>query len=205
MVPAIVMAWYPGQAGGTALGQLLFGTANFSGKLPMTWPAAVADLGTFSTPPTTVMPYYHGYRAFDTQNKQPLYPFGHGLSYTTFSYANLQVPCTTVTTKGVVNVMVDVTNTGSRAGDETVLLFVSWPSSTVGTRKAAGYKELKGFKRQTFAPGETKRVQIPLRVSDLDYYDTSSGSWKIESGRVNVMVGRSSRDPMMLMDSFTVQ
>jgi beta-glucosidase len=91
------------------------------------------------------------------------------------------------------------------AGDETVFLFVSWPSSTVTTRKAAGYKELKGFARVTVMPGQTLRVPLPLRVSDLDYWDTASSSWKIESGTVQVMVGSSSRDPMMLMDTFTVQ
>jgi beta-glucosidase len=203
-VPALIMAWYPGQSGGAALGSLLFGKANFSGKLPITWPVALADEPPFSgSGNTTQMSYYLGYRWFDNQKKTPLYAFGHGLSYSTFQYSNLQVPCSTVTKGGVVNVTVDVKNTGTVDGDETVFLFVSWPGSTVATR-AAGYKELKGFQRATIPAGMTARVPIPIRVSDLNYWDTASNSWKIDSGAVQVMVGTSS-DQLTLMDSFTVQ
>jgi beta-glucosidase len=203
-VPALVMAWYPGQSGGAALGSLLFGKANFSGKLPVTWPVALADEPPFSGPGnTTAMSYYLGYRWFDKQKTAPLYAFGHGLSYSTFEYSNLQVPCSTVTKGGVVNVTVDVKNTGTVDGDETVFLFVSWPSSAVATR-ASGYKELKGFQRATIPAGMTARVPIPIRVSDLNYWDTTSNAWKVESGPVQVMVGTSS-DKLTLMDTFTVQ
>jgi beta-glucosidase len=202
--PALVMAWYPGQSGGAALGSLLFGKTNFSGKLPITWPVAQADEPQFSgANNTTLMGYYLGYRWFDHQNKAPLYAFGHGLSYSTFEYSNLQVPCSTVTKGGVVNVTVDVKNTGTVDGDETVFLFVSWPSSTVATR-AGTYKELKGFQRATIPAGMTARVPIPIRVSDLNYWNTTSNSWQIESGPVQVMVGTSS-DKLTLMDTFTVQ
>jgi beta-glucosidase len=203
-VPALVMAWYPGQSGGQALGELLFGKANFSGKLPVSWPASAADLPPFvGANQVTDMGYYLGYRWFDKQKKAPLYPFGHGLSYTKFDYGNLQVPCSTVTPGGVVSVTVDVTNSGAVAGDEAVLLFTSWPSSTVPTR-ADGYKELKGFQRATVPAGQTARVTIPIRVSDLSYYDTATKSWKIESGPVQVLVGPSA-DKLTLMDTFTVQ
>jgi beta-glucosidase len=203
-VPALVMAWYPGQSGGAALGSLLFGKANFSGKLPVTWPNALADEPPFSgSGNTTQMSYYLGYRWFDNQKKTPLYPFGHGLSYSTFEYSNLQVPCTTVTKGGVVNVTVDVKNSGMTDGDETVFLFVSWPSSTVPTR-AAGYKELKGFTRATIPAGMAARIPIPIRISDLNYWDTASNSWKVETGPVQVMVGPSA-DKLTLMDTFTVQ
>jgi len=202
--PAIVMAWYPGQAGGAALGQLLFGKANFSGKLAITWPNALADEPPFSgSGNTTQMSYYLGYRWFDNQKKTPAYAFGHGLSYSTFDYSNLQVPCTTVTKGGVVNVTVDVKNSGTMDGAETVFAFVSWPSSTVPTR-ANGYKELKGFTRAPIPAGMAARVTIPIRVSDLSYWDTASGSWKVESGPVQVMVGPSA-DKLTLMDTFTVQ
>jgi beta-glucosidase len=210
-VPAVVMAWYPGQSGGQALGQLLFGQANFSGKLPMTWPAAMADLPRFSgtdanpTGLTTNMSYYLGYRWFDTQNKTPRWPFGWGLSYTTFEYSNIQVPCTTVTKKGVVNVTVDVKNTGTVGGEETVMLFVSWPSSTVAKRQAANYKELKGFRRVQLDAGTAKRITIPLRISDLDYWNTTSNSWQIETGVVKVTVGKNAKDPMAQTGMFTVQ
>jgi beta-glucosidase len=203
-VPALVMAWYPGQKGGTALGELLFGKSNFSGKLPVSWPNGLADLPTFNGGTTTLMGYYLGYRWFDNQKKTPLFPFGQGLSYTTFEYGNLQVPCTTVTKGGVVSVTVDVANKGMVDGDETALLFVSWPMSTVPTR-AGGYKELKGFQRTGAIPaGKTARVTIPIRISDLDYWDTASNSWKVESGPVQVMVGPSV-DKLTLMDTFTVQ
>ncbi len=202
--PAIVMAWYPGQSGGAALGSLLFGKANFSGKLPVSWPNSIADEPQFSgANNVTQMGYYIGYRWFDNQKKTPAYAFGHGLSYSTFTYSNLQVPCTTVTQGGVVNVTVDVQNSGTMDGDETVFAFVSWPSSTVSTR-AGGYKELKGFTRAHIPAGMTGRVTIPIRVSDLSYWDTTSSSWKIESGPVEVQVGPSA-DKLTLMDSFTVQ
>lgn len=203
-VPALVMAWYPGQSGGAALGSLLFGKANFSGKLPITWPASIADEPPFSgSGNTTTMSYYLGYRWFDNQKKTPLFPFGHGLAYSTFEYSNLQVPCSTVTKAGVVNVSVDVKNTGSVDGDETVFLFASWPSSTVTTR-ANGYKELKGFIRASVPAGKTARVTIPVRVSDLEYYDVANKKWAVESGPVQVMVGGNSTK-LTLMDTFSVQ
>jgi beta-glucosidase len=212
-VPALVMAWYPGQSGGTALGKLMFGKdtsgnpVTFSGKLPITWPAALADEPPFSgnggDSSTTIMSYYLGYRWFDTQNKTPLYAFGHGLSYATFSYSNLQVPCSTATSKSVVNVSVDVTNTGTIDGDEIVFLFVNYPGSKVPNR-VASYKELKGFQRATIKAGQTVRVTIPIRVSDLWYYDVTSASQKVDPGMVKVMVGGSS-DKLPLSDTFVVQ
>jgi beta-glucosidase len=203
-VPALVMGWYAGQSGGAALGPLLFGKANFSGKLPITWPNSLADEPQFSGADNkTSMSYYLGYRWFDNQKKTPLYAFGHGLSYSSFDYSNLQVPCSTVTAGGVVKVSVDVKNSGTVDGDETVFLFVSWPSSAVPTR-AAGYKELKGFQRASIPAGMAARVTIPIRLSDLNYYDTASKSWKVETGPVQVMVGPSA-DKLTLMDTFTVQ
>ena len=197
-VPAIVMAWYPGMKGGTALGQLLFGKSNFSGKLPISWPAALGDLPTFNGGATTQMDYYVGYRYYDNQKKAPLYSFGDGMSYTTFDYSNLVVPCSDVTKNGVVNVSVDVTNSGSVAGDEVVMLFVSYPSTT----KKRPVKELKGFARVSLDPGAKKTVTIPVRVADLKFYDTNA--WAVESGPVKVMVGPSSAN-LPLSDTFTVK
>ena len=191
-VPAVVMAWYPGQVGGKALGRLLFGDANFSGKLPFSWPASEADEPTFaSTSGTTPMDYYLGYRWFDNQGKTPLRSFGYGLSYTTFTYSNLQVPCSTVAKDGVVNVTVDVANNSSVAGDETVFLFVSYPGTTA--RRPA--KELKGYRRVSLAAkgtvGDAKRVTIPLRVKDLKYWNMTSSQWVVETGAVKVIVAPS--------------
>ena len=206
-VSAVVMAWYPGQSGGTALGQLLFGKANFSGKLPISWPKSLSDLPTFNEGTTTKMDYYLGYRYYDNAGKKPLYPFGYGLSYTTFEYGNLQVPCSTVTKGGIVNVSVDVTNTGKVDGDEIVMLFASYPEAT----KRRSAKELKGFARVSLAAGEKKTVTIPVRVSDLKYWDNDKGSstkdgsgWLIDSGQVKVMVGPRA-DDLPLSDTFTVE
>jgi beta-glucosidase len=198
-VSAVVMAWYPGMTGGTALGKLLFGKANFSGKLPISWPSQLSDLPTFNGGATTTMDYYVGYRYYDNKNITPKFAFGYGLSYTQFTYSNLVVPCGTASQSAVVNVSVDVTNSGTVAGDEVVFLFVSYP----GTTKKRPVKELKGFARVTIAAGAKQTVTIPVRVADLKYWDSTSSKWAIEASTVKVMVGPSSAN-LPLSDTFTV-
>ncbi len=198
MVPAVVMAWYPGMDGGYAIGQLLFGDVNFSGKLPMTWPKSWNDEPVFNAGVTTPHDYYVGYQYFDHNGITPLYPFGFGLSYTKFEYKNLQVPCSTVTPKGVVYVQTDVTNTGTVAGDEVAFLFVAYPA---GPRRPV--KELKGFQRVSLAPGETRRVTFPVRVADLRYWDEAKNDWQPTLGDIQIMVGPSAAD-LPLTDKFTV-
>jgi beta-glucosidase len=208
MVQAIVMSWYPGQAGGAAIGQLLFGankqTDNFSGKLPVTW--STTGWPTFNSGTATMMSYYLGYRWFDQMAPTaPTYAFGTGLSYTTFSYSNLQVPCSTVTQDSIVNVTVDIYNTGTVfSGQETAFLFVSYDAgATAGALRSV--KELKSFHRtSSLAPGAGARITFPVRVSDLVYYDATSKTMKTVTGKVNVMVGPSS-DKLTLTDSFIVQ
>jgi beta-glucosidase len=199
--PAVVMAWYPGMVGGTALGRILFGDVVPSGKLPITWDANLAHWPTFASDSgTTTMDYYLGYRYFEKNGtalspSSGSFPFGYGLSYTTFSYSNLQVPCATVAKDGVVNLTVDVTNTGTVAGSETILVFASYPGSAVGTR-AGSYKELKAYRRTgLIMPGQGARVPIPLRIKDLQYWDSASSSWKVETGMVKVIVAPSSAAP----------
>jgi beta-glucosidase len=207
-VPAVVMAWYPGQQGGTALGKLLFGDANNWGKLPLSWAASESDLPEFANVTgTTGMDYSIGYRWYDQNPTKKLLRtdatarpmgFGYGLSYSTFSYSNLQVPCSTSVKDGVVNVTVDVTNTSERAGDEIVFLFVSYGHTTSPRRPL---KELKAYKRVSLAgrnpadpdamDGHAKRVTLPLRVKDLKYWDTAMNKWAIESGDVRVIVAPS--------------
>jgi beta-glucosidase len=197
-VPAIVMAWYPGMEGGTALGRLLFGDVNFTGKLPVTWDTNVNDWPEFADPSgKTSMGYWVGYRYFDHQGTalNPAtgsFPFGYGLSYTTFSYQNLQVPCTTVPSNGEVDVTVDVYNQGPIAGSETVFLFVQYPDTSVSNRAGTTYKELKGFYRVSLAPmgmtGAAKRITIPLRVNDLKYWNTAQSAWAFEPGTIKVVV-----------------
>jgi beta-glucosidase len=197
-VQAVVMAWYPGMVGGTALGRLLFGDANFSGKLPVTWDTKASDWPTFSNSDgTAVMDYWVGYQHFDHAGitlspAQGSFPFGYGLSYTTFSYENLQVPCTTVKPDGVVPVQVEVHNQSPVAGTETVFLFVQYPDTTVTNRSGATYKELKGFYRVSLEGkgkvGDAKRITIPLRVKDLKYWNTTQQGWAIEPKTVKVVV-----------------
>ncbi len=199
-VPAVVMAWYPGMVGGTPLGSMLFGDASFSGKLPLTWPNQWSDEPAFNSGTTTNFDYYVGYHYFDQNGITPLYAFGAGLSYTTFQYENLEVPCSSVTDGGVVQVKAEVTNTGTMAADETTFLFTSWQNTTI--RHPA--KELKGFIRETVQPGQTVQVTIPLRISDLVYFDATSNTWKPESGTVKIMVGGSSAS-LPLTDTLTIQ
>jgi beta-glucosidase len=206
MVPAVVMAWYPGQAGGTALGKLLFGDVNFGGKLPITWPKSEADEPPFNqggNGGSTTMDYYLGYRYFDKNGIKPLFPFGWGMSYTQFQYAFLGVPCSSVTKNGVVDVQVAVTNTGTVAGNEVAFLFVSYPD----TKARRSVKELKGFHRtQLILPGQTHLFTIPLRIQDLKYWNSNASppAWTVESGRVEIMVGGSS-DNLPLTDMLTVE
>jgi len=200
-VPALVMAWYPGQRGGEALGDLLFGEVggvsyNFGGKLPFTWGTHDQYGDPFDGPGgATPFDYYIGYRYFDHNGLTPVFPFGAGLSYTTFEISNLQLGCTTMSQGSVLPVVVNVKNTGTVAGDEIVMVFVSFPNTAVGRRQ--GQKELKGFARVSLAAGQAKQVTIPVRLSDLDYFQADSptaqtGHWVVESGPVKIMVGDSS-------------
>jgi beta-glucosidase len=205
-VPAVVMAWYPGQKGGQALADLLFGTKNFSGKLPVTWPAQYSD-----EPPlaganqTTTMGYYVGYKYFDNQNIKPLFPFGFGLSYTNFAYSNLSVPCTAVNKDSVVNVQVTVKNTGTVPGDEVSMLFVSYSNANPpGAQHARPAKELKGFQRTTLMPGDMKVVTIPLRIQDLKYWNATTHSWQWDNGPVTIQVGGSLGNLPLMDSSITI-
>ena len=198
-VPAVVMAWYPGQRGGEALGDLLWGEVggasyNFGGKLPFTW-GHEQDYGDpfDGANGQTTFDYYVGYRYFDHNGITPVFPFGAGLSYTTFALSNLQLGCSSMSQGAVLPVVVNVTNAGAVAGDETVMVFVSFPNTTA--RRSP--KELKGFARVSLAAGEAKQVTIPVRLSDLDYFQADSptartGHWVVESGPVQIMVGDSS-------------
>jgi beta-glucosidase len=197
MVPAVVMAWYPGQVGGLAMGDLLWGNANFSGKLPFTWPKSIND---YNFPfhgggpgGATNFDYWIGYRYFDHFGVTPLYPFGYGLSYTQFEYRQLQLGCSEMGKGAVMPVVVNVANVGTMAGDEIVQVFVSFPD----TKARRAPKELKGFARVHLEAGQEKQVTIKVRLSDLDYFQMDSptgntGKWVVETGNVNVMVGGSS-------------
>ncbi len=181
-IPAIVQAWYPGQAGGEALADVLFGDYNPGGRLPVTFYHSVDDLPPFEE-------YQMEGRTYRYFHGQPLFPFGHGLSYTTFELEKLHLDCSEVQVGGQVNVSIDVTNTGSRAGDTVVQLYVNHPDATV----PRPIKELKGFRRISLKPGERKTVTFGLHTHQLGYYDQAL-RYAVHPGLVEVLVGHSSQD-----------
>jgi beta-glucosidase len=182
-VPAIVEAWYPGQAAGTAIADVLFGDYNPGGRLPVTYYKSVNDLPAFDD-------YRMAGRTYRFFEGTLLYPFGHGLSYTTFAYKNLHLSADHIATDGQITVSVDVTNTGKRAGDEVVQLYVQHKGSKVARPK----KDLRGYKRITLAPGETRTVMLPLTAASLAYWNPDTHGWMVESERVLLQVGSSSAD-----------
>ncbi len=189
-VQAVVMAWYPGMVGGAAMGRLLFGDTNFSGRLPVTWPKDIGQFPTFNEGPTTNMDYYIGYRRFDVTGETPLFAFGHGLSYTTFDYTRVEAPCQVYPKDGVIQLEVDITNSGAVAGDEVIQVYASYPETRAERRSV---KELKAFYRVSLEAEEAKTVTIPIRVNDLKFWaGGSKGFWLVESGPVLLQVGPSS-------------
>jgi beta-glucosidase len=183
-VPAILTAFYDGQRQGTAITDVLFGDFNPGGKLTTTWYTGDATL-----PPIGDYDLRKG-RTYLYYKDRPLYPFGFGLSYTTFEYSNLTVSPAAIASSGSTTVTVDVTNTGSRAGDEVAQMYVRDVAASV-TRPT---QELRGFQRVHLQPGETSTVRFPLRGKDLAFWDTDSHGWKVEDGAFEIGVGASSAD-----------
>ena len=195
-VPAILQNWYPGQEGGTALAEILFGDVNPSGKLPVTFERTLADGAAHDsyTPDAHKRIRYTegifvGYRHFDQAKKKPLFPFGHGLSYTRFKYGGLSVSPPAMTGDGPVTVAFDVTNTGARAGAEVAQVYVGERRPPVPRPP----KELKGFAKVELRPGESKRIQIALDRRAFAFYDVAANAWRAQPGVFDVLVGSSSR------------
>ncbi len=194
-VPAVLEAWYPGMEGGNAIAAALFGDINPSGKLPETFPVKLADSPAHANGDYPgkdgVLKYddgiYVGYRYFDTKHVKPQFPFGYGLSYTTFKYSNIKVEWPTPVTPVV---SVDVTNTGQRAGSEVVELYVHQQHLTVDRPE----KELKGYQKVNLDPGHTQNVQIPLDEASFSYFDPNIKAWRFDKGMFDLLVGSSSRD-----------
>jgi beta-glucosidase len=194
-VPALLQAWYAGQEGGTAIAEILFGAVNPSGRLPATferrWQDNPAYASYYPKPGTLEVEYqegiFVGYRGFEKNGIEPLFPFGFGLSYTSFEYGKLEVSPDT-TSDGNVEVSFDLTNTGDRAGAEVAQVYVADGHSAV----ARPPKELKGFAKIELEPGETQRVTIALDRRSFAYYDLEAGQWAVAPGDFDVLVGRSS-------------
>lgn len=201
-VPAVLEALYPGQEGGTALAEILFGDVNPSGRLPMTFPKRFEDSPVYGTYPgeKQVAEYkegiFVGYRHFDEQDVEPLFPFGFGLSYTTFEYSDLEITPTKIGQDDTVTVQARIKNTGDVAGDEVVQLYVHDVEASVKREK----KSLKGFERVSLDPGESETVRFTLDKSHLAFYDVVNKRWVAEPGRFRVLIGGSSRDMRLESD-----
>jgi beta-glucosidase len=182
-VPVIFECWYLGQETGTAIADVLFGAVNPGGKLPITLPRSAGHLPAF---------YNHkpsARRGYLFESTEPLYPFGYGLSYTTFSFAKPRLEKSIISRSGRTKLMVDVTNTGKRPGDEVVQMYIRDCYSSV-TRPV---KELKGFERISLAPGETKTVFFEITPEALAFWDINMKR-TVEPGEFEIMVGNSSAD-----------
>ncbi len=199
-VRALVMAWYPGQEGGNAIADVLFGVVNPSGKLPVVFARSAEQLPPFDNHTLRVTyGYYHGYRLLDRNEVEPRFPFGFGLSYTRYRYANLRLSPAALSRTGSVQVQADVTNTGQRAGDEVVQLYVGTSGSSVDRP----VKDLRGFRKVHLQAGQTKTVTLDLAASDLAFYDVAAKGWEVEPIRYTVYVGSSERD-LPLSGSFVI-
>ncbi|HUK90780.1 MAG TPA: glycoside hydrolase family 3 C-terminal domain-containing protein, partial [Blastocatellia bacterium] len=205
-VPALIEAWYPGQEGGAALADVLTGAVNPSGRLPITFDRRWEDnpshdsyypLDAASNRVVYSEGVFVGYRGYDASGKTPAFPFGYGLSYTSFSYSKLSIGG--VGSDGNFTVSFDVTNTGNRQGSDVAQVYVGEPHPAVIRPE----KELKGFEKVNLRPGETKRVSITLGQRALSYYDVTSKDWRVDPGEFDVMIGRSAGE-IVLMGKLTV-
>ena len=200
-VSAVLEAWFPGQQGGPAIANLLFGAVNPSGKLPITFPASVDQLPNpvIATPPDGVTPFpvdYSagfnvGYKWYDSQGFTPLFPFGFGLSYTTFSFSNAAVVNNMAATSNPnFQVTFNLTNTGAMAGAEVAQVYLAFPAST-----GEPPKRLVGWQRVLLQPGATQQLTIEVDANDssypLSYWDVNSNGWLIASGVYTVYLGNS--------------
>jgi beta-glucosidase len=200
--PAILEAWFPGVQAGPAVADVVFGKVNPGGKLPVSFPYRVGQVPIYYNHELTGRPCNKTVK-WNSQHRDipscsPLFEFGYGLSYTSFEISNLQLSSATVTRKGSVDATVEVTNTGSRTGDEVVQLYIHDPVATI----SQPIRRLRGFERVTLNPGETRTVTFTLDKSDFGFYD-NRGKFVVEPGQIDVYAGSSSSADMM--QAFTVQ
>jgi beta-glucosidase len=195
-VAAAIEAWFPGQECGNAIADILFGNTAPSGKLPQTFPMRLEDNPAYINFPGENGKVYYGeglfvgYRYYDKKKIAPLFPFGFGLSYTTYSYENMHLSASEIDPEDTLQISLDVSNTGERAGKEVVQLYVRDVEASLQRPD----KELKSFTKIQLDPGETKRVTLTLGHDALAYFDDLRKEWVAEAGEFEVMVGSSSRD-----------
>jgi beta-glucosidase len=199
-VPAVLQAWYPGQECGHAIADVLFGAAEPGGRLPQSWPKQLADVVTsqgdaLRYPGQDGRVVYDegvfiGYRHYERSGTEVMFPFGHGLGYTRFEHSALRLGQTELAPGGTLTVQVDVTNTGQRAGQEVVQLYVADRAASV----ARPPQELKGFAKLTLQPGQTGTARFTLDMRALAWFDATRNAWVAEAGEFDVRVGASSQD-----------
>ena len=183
-LPAIVMAWYPGQRGGNAVADVLFGATNPGGRLPVTFYKATEKLPDFED-------YSMKNRTYRYFTGQPLYPFGHGLSYTKFAYTALKLDKSSVSADGGVQATVTVKNIGRRAGDEVVQMYLQ----PLDPKRVRALRELRGFERVTLNPGQSRQISFTVKPDrDLTIYDEAKKAYAVDAGRFEVQIGASSVD-----------
>jgi beta-glucosidase len=198
-VAALLHNWYPGQEGGTALAEVVFGDVNPSGRLPISWERSLKDNPSYPyyypTPGTLTVPYkdevFVGYRGYEHNGVKPLFPFGYGLSYTSFKYSGLEIH--PGSSAGAYEVSFDVANTGSRAGADVAQVYVSEDHPQVPRPP----QELKGFARVMLDPGQTQHVTVPLDARSFTWYDEKAAAWHADPGSFTIHVSRSSADPQL--------
>lgn len=192
-VNGVMQAWFPGVEGGNAIADILLGNINPSGKLPITFPHKWQDCSSFNSykkiDSTTIYDdgIFVGYRHFDKNNIEPLFPFGFGLSYTTFHFQNLQVE---IKPDGNFEASFDIINSGNMLGSEVSQLYISKENSKI----IRAPKELKGFIKCELKPGEKSRAVINFKRNDFAFYDEAAHGWKVEEGKYKIMIGNSSKD-----------
>jgi beta-glucosidase len=195
-VGAVVQAWYPGQECGNAIADVLFGDTNPSGKLPQTFPVRLEDNPAYLNFPGENGKVYYGeglfvgYRYYDTKKIAPLFPFGFGLSYTTFAYSSLSLSAQEIGPDDILQVSVDITNTGQRAGKEIVQVYIRDQQASLQRPE----KELKAFAKVQLGPDERKTVTLSIGRDALAYYDDLAHEWLAEAGEFEVLVGSSSQE-----------
>lgn len=205
-VPALLHNWYPGEEGGTAMSEILFGARSPEGHLPVSFERSWEENPAhdcYYAPPAPAGQVRHvkycegvfvGYRYYTTFDKKPMFPFGYGLSYTTFKFSNLQVLPATSTSNGKITVSFDVTNIGMRAGADVTQLYVGDPSAKI--KRPA--KELKGFQKVRLQPGGTQHVSLTLDFHAFAYWSTAAHGWHVDPGKFQVFVGDSSENTPLI-------
>jgi len=192
-LPAVLVAWYGGQRGGTGVADVLFGDSNPAGRLPVTFYKESEKLPAFDD-------YSMNNRTYRYFTGDPLYPFGYGLSYTTFQYSEMHLDSSSIKPNGELHVSMKVKNTGSRAGDEVVQLYVRGTD----TKHERASKDLRGIERVALRPGEQRVVTFTIRPQhDLTYFDVDRKDYAVEAGRYEAQIGASSAD-IRLKKEFSV-